>query len=159
MKVTEAFNFMKLIIKNGKSKRLSVGKVKGAINDYINVLISQKCLSKVGIRLLYGVSLRIDDIMHDIVTPDEVFVNMLSTMEDTRDNKNITFSEYAIHHINPVDKCGVSILEDQEEACGVSMDSCGVATGCGSKTLKYDCFSDGSSSSACGSTSCGRSSC
>ncbi len=82
MKVTEAFEFMKTIINNGKSKKFSVNKIRKTIDDYLNILMIQRCISKTGFILLSKVVSRLDDIVKNKVTADEVFISSLSEIDE-----------------------------------------------------------------------------
>ena len=84
MELTEALNYMKTIIDNGKQRKNRAITVKEGLLAYLKVLVVEDSISKQDCEVLKGIVRHTDDIMDSIMTVDEAFVRSLCNVENVK---------------------------------------------------------------------------
>ena len=83
MKITEALNYMKTIINNGKKNNNSTRTVRKGLFDYLGTLIGEGVISDEDCHVLSGVVKQIGAIMRSEITVDEAFVKSMCNVQET----------------------------------------------------------------------------
>lgn len=84
METTEAFNYIKKIINEGKKNNKDYKLIQWDISQYLDILIDEKQITKKQNTLLSCVLGRMKDIVANKITADEVFVKALSKRENSK---------------------------------------------------------------------------
>ena len=78
MELIKAFNYMKVIINNGKKNDFSANNVKEGLEEYVYTLIKEKELTLSDSDVLFTIVENVDRIMKSKITADEIYVEALS---------------------------------------------------------------------------------
>ena len=141
MKLTVAYKYVKRIIENAREENAcTVGSVRKGLKAFLNALDEQDCLSYESMEILQGIVKRVDDIMNNRVSIDDVFLELYEQECEDDDDEDYIDEKGGIH---------TEYDDDDEEDEDEDEDEDGYSYHDDDSYSSGDCYSSRSSSSRC----------